>query len=105
VTVDTELGVATFWDMKTDAEIAARFDKYTRLTIRVSRATDMTRWLAVFAVDDGQIVEVTHQVALLLGRKLSHDEIKIGGCGFDARYHLGDDIQRALGRPITIDRL
>jgi hypothetical protein len=62
-------------------------DTVSTLINHVSRS-GMSRRVKVFAVRDGQIAEITHGVAQIIGSRVDDRGVYVGGCGFDAGYEV-----------------
>lgn len=78
---------------------------YTMVT-HVTRS-GMTRLVRLFIVEKGKIEDITGWVAQAIGARRAKGaewDIVVGGCGFDAGFHVVGSLQRALfpnGVPIA----
>jgi hypothetical protein len=71
----------------------------------VTRASfsGLTRWVRVFLVENGDIVDVTFYAAHVTGWRLADKsgrwEMAVRGCGFSAEEHTVETINHRLGLP------
>lgn len=65
----------------------------------IARVTNngMTRWVKVFCVVNGQIIDITYNTAHACGYRLNKDrELSVGGCGFNAGFDVVHHLSYAL---------
>lgn len=59
----------------------------------------MSRKMKFFAVEDGEIINVTWRVATVLGDSVQSDgTIRVSGCGMDMGFHMVYNLARTLYR-------
>lgn len=70
-----------------------------RTVVRHVTASGTTRWIDVYAIEGGELVYLSHDVAKACRRKVNnrnHEGVECGGCGMDMGFDLVYSVSRAM---------